>query len=58
MIIAGYFSRVLLGNKCKRCANFSCSMNKVPKELIDTFLKKNPKMKNAWVACGWETAQE
>ncbi len=54
MVVAGYFSRVLLGNTCKRCANFSCSMNKVPKELVDRFLEKNPKMKEAWVACGWQ----
>ncbi|MCE7742433.1 MAG: hypothetical protein GOP50_08220 [Candidatus Heimdallarchaeota archaeon] len=55
MIVAGYFSRVLLGNACKRCANFSCSMNKVPKELVDKFLEKNPKMKESWLAYGWQT---
>ncbi len=54
MVVAGYFSRILLGNACKKCANFSCSMNKVPKELVDKFLEKNPKMKEAWIACGWQ----
>ncbi|MHA1198550.1 MAG: hypothetical protein ACTSQF_04265 [Candidatus Heimdallarchaeaceae archaeon] len=58
MVVAGYFSKVLLGNACKRCANFSCSMNKVPKELIDKFLGKNPKMKESWIACGWQIDQE
>lgn len=53
MVVAGYFSRVLLGNACKKCANFSCSMNKVPKKLVDEFLEKNPKMKKAWTAYGW-----
>ena len=54
MVVAGYFSKVLLGNTCKRCSNFSCSMNKVPKEIIDKFLEKNPKMKEAWIICGWQ----
>jgi len=58
MVIAGYFSRVLLGNACKKCANFSCSMNKVPKEIVDKFLKKNPRMKEAWIACGWQLDQK
>ena len=53
LIIAGYFSKVLLGNTCKRCANFSCSMNKVSNEIIESFLEKNPKMKESWIACGW-----
>jgi hypothetical protein len=57
MVIAGYFSRVLLGNTCKRCANFSCSMNKAPKELLEKFLQKNPKMREAWIACGWQAEQ-
>ncbi len=54
IIVAGYFSQVLLGNACKRCANFSCAMNKVPKEIVDKFLEKNPKMREAWIACGWQ----
>ena len=54
VVIVGYFSKVLLGNNCKKCANFSCAMNKVPKEIIDTFLKKNPEMKEAWIKAGWE----
>ncbi len=58
MVVAGYFSRVLLGNACKKCANFSCSMNKVPKELIDKFLEQNPKMKEVWISCGWQIDQK
>ena len=54
MVIAGYFSKILLGNTCKACANFSCSMNKVSKEIIAKFLENNPKMKEAWIACGWD----
>ena len=54
LIVAGYFSKILLGNACKRCANFSCGMNKVPKEIIDQFLEKNLKMREAWIGSGWK----
>ncbi|MCG3220307.1 MAG: hypothetical protein H7641_02910 [Candidatus Heimdallarchaeota archaeon] len=54
LIVAGYFSKVLLGFACKKCANFSCAMNKVPKEVINKFLEKNPKMKKAWIKSGWK----
>ena len=57
MVVAGYFSRILLGHACKKCANFSCSMNKAPNELIDKFLQQNPKMKKAWIASGWKIKQ-
>ena len=43
-----YFSKVLLGDVCKRCPNFSCAMNKVPKDVVNKFLEKNPIMKKAW----------
>ena len=54
LIVAGYFSKVLLGFACRKCANFSCAMNKVPKEVINKFLEKNPKMKEAWIKSGWK----
>lgn len=54
LVIVGYFSKVLLGNACKKCANFSCGMNKVPKEIIDQFLERNSKMKESWLASGWK----
>ena len=53
LIVAAYFSKVLLGNACKKCTNFSCSMNKVPKEIVEKFLEKNPTMKEAWIKAGW-----
>ena len=58
LIVAGYFSKVLLGYACKNCTNFSCSMNKVPKEIIEKFLEKNPKMKEAWLVCGWDIGSD
>ena len=54
LVVAIYFGKVLLGNACKKCANFSCSMNKVPKEIVKKFLETNPKMKDAWVKAGWK----
>ena len=33
---------------CPKCINFSCQFNKVPKEFVDEYLKKNPVIKNAW----------
>jgi hypothetical protein len=54
LIVATYFSKILLGNACKKCANFSCSMNKVPYEIVKIFLEKNPKMKKAWIEVGWK----
>ncbi|MHA1344828.1 MAG: hypothetical protein ACTSVO_06995 [Candidatus Heimdallarchaeaceae archaeon] len=54
LITATYFGKVLLGNACKKCANFSCAMNKVPKEIVKKFLEKNHKMKEAWIKAGWE----
>lgn len=33
---------------CKKCINFSCPMNRVPKENIQSYFEKNPEMKKAW----------
>ncbi|MHA1462495.1 MAG: hypothetical protein ACTSPM_00050 [Candidatus Heimdallarchaeota archaeon] len=53
-VLVVLFGQVLLGNQCKKCPNFSCTMNKVPKEQIDQFLNKNKKMKDAWLEAGWK----
>jgi len=42
------FGEVIIKKGCKKCANFSCSMNNVPEEIINQFLEKNPKIKDAW----------
>ncbi|MFX1315606.1 MAG: hypothetical protein ACFE9T_07055 [Promethearchaeota archaeon] len=39
---------------CPFCINFSCPLNRVPKDLIDKFLKLNPKMRKAWEASGYK----
>jgi len=35
---------------CTKCVNFSCPLNRVPKELVDAYLAKNPVMRAAWEA--------
>lgn len=33
---------------CPDCVNFSCPLNRVSKNIVDIFLKRNPVMKEAW----------
>jgi hypothetical protein len=42
------FYSLFLFSFCKRCINFSCMFNKVPKESRDEYLKRNPYIKKAW----------
>lgn len=42
LILVYYFSKVLLGYRCIKCLNFSCSMNKVEETIIQQILDKNP----------------
>jgi hypothetical protein len=53
--ISGAF--ILRKNVCIRCINFSCPMNKVPKQLVDTYLKRNPQIQAAWEASGYRLDQ-
>ena len=39
---------------CTDCINFSCVLNRVPKEIRDEFLKKNPEMYEAWKKSGYK----
>lgn len=38
---------------CPRCPNFSCPLNRVPKYVVDAYLKRNPVMREAWEAHGY-----
>ena len=49
-----YFFYLLRSKICPKCINFSCPLNKVPKELVDAYLKRNPIMKEAWEASGYQ----
>jgi len=51
--LAYYHLKVLLGDHCKRCPNFSCPLNKVPTHYVQLFFKKNKVMREAWEEAGW-----
>jgi hypothetical protein len=38
---------------CPRCINFSCFFNKVPKSIVDEYLRKNPVIRKAWEKNGY-----
>lgn len=38
---------------CSRCVNFSCPLNRVPRETVDAFLERNPVMRKAWEKAGY-----
>ena len=38
---------------CPKCVNFSCPLNRVPKPIVDEYLKMNPVMKEAWEEAGY-----
>ncbi|MFX0071635.1 MAG: hypothetical protein ACFFAO_11140 [Candidatus Hermodarchaeota archaeon] len=42
------FLGVLIKRRCAKCINFSCFFNRVPKEIVNEFLSRNPTMKKAW----------
>ncbi|MCK4777040.1 MAG: hypothetical protein KAS39_01610, partial [Actinomycetia bacterium] len=39
---------------CTKCVNFSCPLNRVEKEVVDQYLRKNPVMRKAWEENGWK----
>ena len=53
IISAGYLGKFLGDNYCNKCVNLSCMMNKVPDELKEEYLRKNPEMLKIWEACGY-----
>ncbi len=44
--------------KCARCVNFSCPLNTVPRPVVDAYLRRNPVMRAAWEAAGWDPGDE
>ncbi|MFX1560998.1 MAG: hypothetical protein ACFFBL_10460 [Promethearchaeota archaeon] len=53
LFVAGYLEKFLRENYCMRCVNLSCMMNKVPEELKEEYLRKNPEMLKVWEDCGY-----
>ncbi|UCG35969.1 MAG: hypothetical protein JSV64_04875 [Candidatus Bathyarchaeota archaeon] len=39
---------------CSKCVNFSCLLNRVPREVVDEYLKHNPAIRKAWEENGWQ----
>jgi hypothetical protein len=39
---------------CQKCVNFSCQFNKVPKPVVDRYLKANLVLKEAWEKSGYK----
>ena len=50
-IVSGAYG--LWKHTCGRCINFSCPMNHVPRDVVDTYLARNPTMRAAWEAHGY-----
>ena len=48
VIGAVIFILILITKLCIRCVNFSCPLNRVPKETRNRFLTRNPAMQKAW----------
>ncbi len=46
---------IILNRKiCIACVNFSCPLNRVPKNIVDDFLKRNSVMREAWEKSGYK----
>ena len=48
-----YFFKVLITKICPHCVNFSCPLNQVPKEVVNSYLRRNPVMREAWESSGY-----
>lgn len=38
---------------CRKCVNFSCPWNRVEKNVVDEYLRRNPVMRKAWEKSGY-----
>jgi MFS family permease len=47
------FTYVIGHDFCSRCINFSCPLNRVPKPIVDNYIKQNPMMQQAWEKEGY-----
>ena len=54
VIGGGIFFFGLITRICISCVNFSCPLNRVPRKVVDTYLKRNPIMKEAWENKGYK----
>jgi len=54
IIILLLFVSLFINLFCIECINFSCPFNKVPKEIRNEYIKRNPILKNAWEKKGYK----
>ncbi|MGD1992027.1 MAG: hypothetical protein PVI59_02430 [Anaerolineae bacterium] len=53
LLAALQFVLILRRHYCEQCVNFSCPLNRVPKVMVDAYLRKNPVMREAWEKAGY-----
>lgn len=53
ILTQGQFWMLLMYYFCRKCINFSCPMNGVPRWMIDEYLGKSPVMREAWEKSGY-----
>jgi hypothetical protein len=54
ILAAAQFFLILRYHYCRRCVNFSCPLNRVPKSRVDMYLRRNRGMQEAWEASGYK----
>ncbi len=54
-VVSGIYS--LRRSVCSRCINFSCPINTVPKEYVDSYLGRNPEIRAAWERSGYRLGE-
>jgi len=42
---------------CPRCVNFSCPFNRIKKDKVDAYLRRNPVMRDAWENKGYKLSK-
>lgn len=58
ILAAAQFFLILRYHYCRRCVNFSCPLNRVPKSLVDAYLRRNRVMREAWEASGYKLDEQ
>jgi hypothetical protein len=53
ILTQGQFWMLLMYYFCRKCVNFSCPLNRVPRWMVDEYLRKNPVMRAAWEKSGY-----
>ena len=56
-VSAAVFFLLVRRRRCGQCVNFSCFMNRVPKETVDAYLARNEVMRRAWEEAGYHIGE-